>query len=775
MSVETSLELNRIQEQVASFCASDLGKKQIQAMKPSFEKLIVKRDNARMKEAFALTSHYGPMPFAGIKDLEEGFKQANKGRVLTSHELLDVIHFIQGIQGMQDYIKQCSDIPHPEIKDLSDTLVVHTTVKKYLSDCINEYGEVKDSASTRLKEVRRSLKQMDGQIAEASNHFVSEHANSVVDSIVTTRYGRAVVLVKATEKNRFGGMVYGDSASGQASYVEPQVLMNLNNKKMHLIEEEKEEVETILRNCSNEVKSIAKEEIANLETCAILDSIFAKAEWGKSKDACVADLSEGKNLDIVKARHPLIDPKSVVCNDYHLEPPHRMLLITGPNTGGKTVSMKIIGLFTLMTYCGMPIPAESAIIPYFDHVFADIGDDQSVESSLSSFSSHIEKQAEIMRYATDRSLVLLDEAGSGTDPREGEALAISLLNALREKKCLTVATTHYGRLKTYGKRHEDILLASVQFDMEKLMPTYKYMEGFTGSSNAFEVAEKYGLPDSIIKYARFLKNQAKTEEEELIERLERQLNENARRGELLEKQIQENEEKAKQLAKQELQIQHEKNMAHDKAEKEAKEYLEKVKQEADAVLSDIRDREKQVHYHEALSKKKDFDTIIQENEQQDRIPSNHVYQVGDAVELRSSDQVCEIVKIEKKDITILLNGRELRVKQSQIRPSLHVIPKMKKKPEESVHVSTGVSLFSSMSMECNLIGMHVDEAMEIMDRYVDQAKLHHLTSFRIIHGDGSGALRKAVHERLLKDKSVKEYRLGMPSEGGTGATVVTLY
>lgn len=774
MSVESSLELDTVKKQMIPYCSFSLGKKMLEERKPSYSKLIIQREHARIAEALAATVHYGPMPFGGIQDLRTILANAEKGMTLTPSELLNEVRIINGLKSIVSYEKELTEVEHPELKDLVGSIVVHDQLARQLSRCLNDYGELKDNASQKLESIRHSLKRADGALAEAAARFISNHASSVVDSIVTTRLGRTVVLMKAAEKNSFGGMVYGDSASGQASYVEPSAFVALNNRKQQLIEEEKEETERILRELSNAVGKVAKEETANIETCAILDELFAKAEWGRIHNACVAQLTEDKEIIIEKAAHPLIDEKKVVTNNYRLSDPHRVLLITGPNTGGKTVSMKVIGLFVLMTYCGMPVTSESATIPFFDRVFADIGDDQSVASSLSSFSAHIQKQAEITRYATADSLVLLDEVGSGTDPREGEALAIAILNDLRQKKCMTIATTHYGRLKAYGKRHDDILLASVQFDQEKLTPTYKYMEGLTGSSNAFEVAQKYGLPSSIIKYARFLKNQAKTEEDELIERLEAQLNANAQKGEELEQRLHEVEEREKQLKKDEAKISHEKEVAKDKAEREAEKYLDKVKKEADEILADMRKKEKEVHYHEALSRRKELSNINQKKENETPVDPNHVYQVGDAVELRANDQVCEIVKIEKKDITVLLNGREIRVRKNQIRPSLHVIPRMKKKPQETVVVNTGVNLFSTMSSECNLIGMHVDEAMEKMDAYIDQCKVHGLKNFRIIHGDGSGALRKAVHQRLTKDKSVKEFHLGMPNEGGTGATVVTL-
>lgn len=772
MSVESSLELNTILKQVEAYCCFSLGKELIKETRPSFDPLVIRRDNARIKEALACSVKYGPLPIQGFHDIREILENASKGRILSSHDLLKELQAIAGIRTILHYEETLTDIEHESLKDLTDTLVLHTRCEKVLRECLNEYGEVKDNASPQLKAVRSSLRNIDSEIQAAAARFVKAHKDSSVDGIITTRNGRCVVLIKAQEKNSFGGFIHGDSASGNASYVEPPALISINNKKQSLKQAESEEIQKILKKCSEEVSKIADEELANIETVALLDAIFAKAAWGKEREGCAASLTDEKKIRIEKARHPLIDPQKVVSNSYHINNDAKILLITGPNTGGKTVSLKIIGLFTLMTYCGMPVTAESCEIPYFDRVFADIGDDQSVESSLSSFSSHMRKQADICRYATRDSLVLLDEVGSGTDPREGEALAISILNHLRENETMSVITTHYDRLKAYGKRHDDVLVASVQFDLNTLSPTYKYLEGLTGQSNAFEVAEKYGLPKSIIKYARYLKNQAKTKEDELIERLENQLNEAAIKEEQLQKLIKENRSLQEQLKKEEYALEKETEKFQLKAQKEADAYVSSIKKEADEVLKEIRERQESAKYHEALQSVQALNQFYSEEEKEEADTEEFTFHVGDAVELKGNSQVCEIVAMNKKNITILLNGREVHVKKNQIRPSVHVLPKMKK--QNHVTINTGRALFTSMPLEVNLIGLHVDEAMNKMDDYMDQASLHGLKNFRIIHGDGSGKLRKAVHESLKKNASVKEFRLGMPQEGGTGATVVVM-
>ena len=771
MSLEKALELDVIKAQMEQYCAFSLGKEEVASSQPAYDPLLIRRNLARISEALSCVVHIGPMPFLGIKDIRPMLESAARGRILSEQDFLGEMHLIEGVRAAVNYEKELREVAHPALSELFSSLIVHEHVLRLLQNCFNDYGEVKDNASDGLRHVRADLRRCDGEIAAAANRFLSQHAGSVVDSIVTTRAGRSVVLVKASDKNMFGGMVYGDSASGMASYVEPAALVPLNNQKEHLLAREQDEIAKILTHCSKAVEAISDEEIANINTLGILDGIFAKARWGKEHDACCAVMTDEKKIIIEKARHPLIDPAKVVANDYHLCDPQHTLLITGPNTGGKTVSLKVIGMFVMMSYAGMPVTCASCTLPYFDRVFADIGDDQSVVSSLSSFGAHVMHQAEICKYATAKSLVLLDEVGSGTDPSEGEALAIAILNELRSRQCMTVATTHYNRLKAYGKRHKDILLASVQFDMEKLEPTYQYVEGLTGQSNAFAIAQRYGLPKSIIKYATFLKEQAKSDEDKLIERLEAQLQLNLEKQQKLDAEIEENKKLKAQLEATQKQLDAQKEKIQDQAEEEARAYVEKVSAKADAIMKQMRKVQSTPHYHEAINQRHALNELVK-NDMPESTPSrNHDYQVGDAVQLKGSSTVCEIVKIEKKDITILFNGREMRVKKNQIVPSDHVIAHVKDEP--SVQMARS-SIFSSMPIQCNLIGMHVDEAMEQLDAYLDEAKVNGLKSFRIIHGDGSGALRKAVHARLARDKQVKEFRLGAPSEGGTGATVVTM-
>ncbi len=754
-----ALELQLIIDEMSSFCSFSLGEKLLQETKPSFDPLVIKRDNKRIKEALAATISYGSMPMNGIKDITHSIISSTKGQCLTAIELLEVKCFLSGILDMFTYVKNI-ETEKEELSDLVYSMISYPKIIAEYNRVFNDYGDINDDASSELKSIRRSLRKVEEEIATTTERFVRDHSSQLMDSIVTTRNNRLVVLAKIGEKNSLGGFVHGESASGQTAYVEPFSFVALNNKKQSLVDGETEEIKKILWQCTALLVPISDSLLSNMETCALLDCLFAKALWGKKEDAIVAKLQDEFYLQLSKARHPCIDRNVVVCNTYRIGGDKKMLLITGPNTGGKTVSLKVIGLSVLMTYCGMPICCEEAIIPFFDACFLDIGDEQSVVQSLSTFSSSLVKLAKISKEASSKSLVLLDEIGSGTDPREGESLAIAFLNDCRRKGCFVVATTHYGRLKTYAKKHDDICIASVDFDLEKLMPTYRYREGFSGQSNAFDIARRFGLKESILVEAQQLKQQLKSTEDELIEKLEKQLIENHEKEEQLNQLLLENEQIKREVAEQLAQIDLKKSQLLQQAEKKAMDYVEEIMVEADCYLEELKSSKEPQH---AIKRK--IEQLIPEKPV---VVPHKNFEVGDVVEYKMSNQLAIIRDIDRNRVTLDINGLKVQAKIKELR---HTDKRPVPQPSKSRTVS--FSPISSFSMECHLIGLRVDEALEVMAKYLDDAKMAQAPSVRIIHGDGTGALRKAVHEALKKDKSVAQFRLGSISEGLTGATVVT--
>ena len=701
------LELHEVKEQVAKHASFSLGKQLIRQMMPRFDALWVRRELARVKEAYALVVRFGNMPFGGIHDTRDSIEAAMKDMTLTPHELRGIADSTRGVEQVRKYMK-ASDLDTPLIKELCDSFAEHQQLASSIDRCISLNAEVLDSASPALKSIRKSILSCNADISSEVQRFLSRNASKLMDTITTMRNNRTCVLVKISEKNSVDGFVHGESASGQTAYVEPRSLLVLNNRLQTLKSQEQEEITRILFELSQQVKSVGHELLSNLETFALLDSIFARGLWTKEMDGCIAELNtKDDHLYLKTARHPLIDPQKVVANTYEIRSPHHSLLITGSNTGGKTVTLKTIGLFVALTMSGLPLSAEQAVVPLFDALYVDIGDDQSIQESLSTFSSHISKMADICDHATARSLVLLDELGSGTDPKEGEPLAVAVLDHLRAIGAMVIATTHYSALKTYGADNEDILLSSVEFDMEKMLPTYRYIEGISGQSNAFEIARRYGLKESIIRFARERKEVDRSKADIAME---------------------------KQDIIDELKHMHSEAKPHE--------------------ISDRKARLKQ------LSSMDDAETDATPQ----KLPS---YQVGDYVKISKLNYYGEIISMNKDKVCVLANGMKMNTTLQEIEPAVKQVQKTKKKG----YAKAGVRSFS---MECNVIGMRVAEALPIIDKYLDNAMLAKANNVRIIHGMGTGALRKGVHDFLKRNPRVESFRMGGQGEGGLGATVVVL-
>ena len=763
MKLYQGLQYQELLERIAQNCVFSKGREAVLTTVPVFKRLAIDKSCKQTREALDCVLKYGTLPFEGIRDIEEGLKAALRDSICSVQDLLNVVDHERGLISMQNYMKKV-ELPVVELQELIDSFMSHPDISKKIESCISSYGEVMDSASPELASIRRRLKRVEAELSREAQKFISSHNSKLMDSIVASRNNRIVVLAKIAEKNSLGGFIHGESASGQTAYVEPACLVALNNEKQVLFSAQEEEIERILFECSQKVKEGANHYLDNLMTMALLDGIFAKANFGKTYDGIVAELTENKELLFKNARHPFIDPKQVVANTYRIQDPTRLLLITGPNTGGKTVSLKVIGLFVLMTYSGIPVCADEAQVPFFDEVYLDLTDDQSIEASLSTFSAHISKLTQITDHVTSQSLVLLDEIGSGTDPKEGESLAIAVLDDLRSRGCMIVATTHYGRLKSYGKKHADILLASVHFDVEKMTPTFRYMEGLTGQSNALTIARRFGLKQSILERAEQLKQSARSTEDELIEKLESQIMETQQLQQELSQKLQKTQLLEKELKQaQDTWIMQKENML-DKAQLEAQEYVEKIRMEADLYFEEMKQQVqiKPHEYNDFKQKLTELDPIQEESDSLD----THPFKIGDAVSLQNSNQIGQVISFSNGKAIIEVNGLKITARETQMR---HRVAPEKKVPAKNQTIS---HVKPQITMECNLIGMRVDEAVTVFEKYMDDAILASLPTVRIIHGSGTGALRNAIQARLKKRKDV-EFRMGGQGEGGVGATVVT--
>ncbi len=767
MKEMNALEFEQIKQQVAEYCSFSLGKQEIMEMVPHFGSLHATVESNRSKDALMMCVKFGPMPFYGIKDIRKSCASALKGATLSAQELISCADHFRGVSSVKAYMSKAGS-QMSAIDELVSSLHFSNEVQNKIESCIGPYGDVLDSASSRLKSIRKQRVQTDAELHKEAQRFVSQNASKLQDTIITMRNDRIVVMAKISEKHSFGGIQYGESASGASAYVEPGCLIELNNRKQSLAYEEQEEIERILHECSLVVKNHAESMLNNLETLAMLDACFAKAEWGRARNGVIAELSDQRIIRIRQGRHPLIDPKKVVPNNYTLGPEQKMLLITGPNTGGKTVSLKIIGLFLLMSVCGIPVPAEEAVLPFVDDLYVDIGDDQSIVASLSTFSAHLSKLNEITRHATKKSLVLLDELGSGTDPKEGEALAVAVLEHLRQKGCMTIATSHYGGIKVYGRNHDEVLLSSVQFDLKTMSPTFQYIEGISGQSNALQIARRYGLKESILKQAEEILSSSRSTEDELLEKLDAKLQEVTAEKAELDLLTLELEAMKKSLEHEKSLLDAKKQTIMDEAKEKAKEMLEDIELQAELFLEELKESKEEVKQHQINQFKQNVRSLKPEEDQEES-NENHVFAVNDTVMMKGSSQLGTILSISGNNVTISLGGLRVRSKLDQLR---YVAKAPEKKKKTQVSTKIPLKKTSSFSMECNLIGLRVYEAMEIMDKYLDDALVHHMSTVRIIHGAGTGALRNAVHEKLRKRKDVT-FRLGGQGEGGVGATVVT--
>lgn len=759
------LELDVVKEKMARHASFSLGKQLLRQTLPRFDELWVKRELSRTKEAFDLVIRYGNLPFGGIHDIHDSVEAAMKDMILAPQELREIADSARAVEHMQTYMKH-SEIETPFIKELIDSFQDYRKLASAVEHCISVNNEVLDNASDTLKGIRKAITSCTGEISSEVQRFISRNSNKLMDTITTVRNDRTCVLVKISEKNSIDGFIHGESASGQTAYIEPRSLLILNNKLQSLKSREKEEINRILFMLSQQVKEQGYGLIGNVDTFGLLDSIFAKALWAKEVDGCVGVISQSDHLYLKTARHPLIDAEKVVSNTYELKAPYRSLLITGSNTGGKTVTLKTIGLFVAMTMCGMPVSAEEAIIPLFDALYVDIGDDQSIQESLSTFSSHLSKLSYISTHVSSRSLVLLDELGSGTDPKEGEPLAVAILDDFRNAGAMVIATTHYSALKTYGADNDDILLSSVEFDMEHMRPTYHYIEGISGQSNAFEIARRYGLKESIINFAKERKEADRSKADIAMEKLEAALMENHELKQKMEERLNDIRQLQESLAKEKRELEHKKQEILDKVKEDAQKQLSNTFAEADEVLERLKELKEDAKPHEITELKTKLKTIgVEEDLVEEEVVET--FAQGDYVKLKKLNYYGEILSINKDKVCVLANGMKMNTTTKEL---THAVKQVQKKKKQS----RGSSPVRSFSMECNVIGMRVAEAIPVIDKYLDNAILAKVYNVRIIHGMGTGALRKGVHDYLKHHARVESFHMGGQGEGGLGATVVTL-
>ncbi|MDE6195921.1 MAG: endonuclease MutS2, partial [Erysipelotrichaceae bacterium] len=688
------LQLDLVKKDISVHCSFSLGKAYVCKQMPIFDYLWVKRELERGKEAYQLLVKYGMPPFEGIEDTTQSIQASCKDKMLLPHELRKIAMGMKVCLHMQQYNKE-SELETPQIQELISSFSIDHKLLSQIEHCISANDEVLDRASIELGQIRKQIRNCENDIHKTVQQFVQTHASSLMDTITTKRNDRICVLVKISEKNNIRGFLHGESASGLTAYIEPACILQLNNALQSFKDQEQKEIEKILIALSKDVKQNSYSLLANLETLAVLDASFAKAIWCHKHEGCFAEIKRhDRRLYFQKARHPLIPADKVVANTYEVKHPYDSLLITGSNTGGKTVTLKTIGLFVTLTMAGFPILAQEAEIPFYDGIYIDIGDDQSIQESLSTFSSHLSKLSFICKKVTNYSLVILDELGSGTDPKEGEALAVALLAYLRKKQAMVLATTHFSALKNYASQQESILLSSVAFDMEEMKPTYHYREGVSGTSNAFEIAARFQLDASIIEEAKAFKEKQKSKWDEQSEKLEIIIQENNELKHQLEEKIANVHQLQKDLEIQKEQMHKQKEAWIEKAQKEAQQYMETIKEQADTIIDDLKQLSKDSKPHEYIALKKELDELEPQALETKEQATYH-FSIGDYVNLKPFHYHGEIVALHKEQATILVNGIKMKALLKDMEPLEKPSSKKKEKGYTTVKKT-------SFSMELNI-------------------------------------------------------------------------
>lgn len=783
------LEYNKIIEKLKAEAGSEMTKKVISELKPFVDVYLIEELLAETSEAVSVIVHKGALPLGSFYDIEKSLHFARKGGTLTMKQLLEVLYNLHVARNVVTFLK--SDLPKLHIiHELSELISIQKKLEDNIDRCIISEDEMADNASSELKQIRRSINRQNEAVKAKLNHILNSSDNKMLlqDSIVTMRQGRYVIPVKLEHKSKFPGIVHDQSSTGATLFIEPQPIVNLNNELRELELAEKKEIQRILAELSSFVAEHYHELLNNQDILVKLDFIFAKGKLSCEYKGNDVKLSEEGIIDIKNGRHPLLDVEKVIPINVSLGENYNTLVITGPNTGGKTVTLKTIGLFAMMVQSGLHIPAGSGtVMPIFKKIYADIGDEQSIEQNLSTFSSHMNNIVDIVSSADENTLVLVDELGAGTDPTEGAALAISVLDDLYKKGSRTIATTHYTELKKYALETSGVQNASMEFNVETLSPTYKLTIGIPGKSNAFEISEKLGLPSRIINKARTLLDKGDIEFENVISSIEedKKLAE-AERDEAIfinlemKRQKEELDKKIKKLEEQK-----EKVLAKAKAEardilKEAKE----VAQETQQKLKDIDKMDSMAERHARLaeSKRRIKQTDLKYRETI-QVPENYnpvtidQLKIGDRVKVLTLDQNGEILSLpdDKGDLFVQVGLLKANV---NVKNLMLINDGSKRKKKTTTNRTKYGSLYKSkaqsVSLSLNVRGRNLEDAIMEVDKYLDDAYMAGLKEVTIIHGRGEGILRSGLQTMFKKNKHVDSFRKGAFNEGGDGVTVVKL-
>lgn len=782
------LEYHKIKEMLINEAKSEMTKKILSEMMPELDVAQVQQLLLETSEASAIIIQKGSIPLSQLKDISGFVKRSQKGGALLPKQLLEILQNLRVVKNIKNFFRE-DDMGEQEgtITSLVHALVTHRNLEDDIDRCIISEEEISDNASTELRNIRRNIHKLNDGLRSKLNSIITSTSNRTMlqDAIVTVRQGRYVIPVKQEYRGKFQGIVHDQSSTGATLFIEPMSIVNMNNdlKELHLKEEA--EIERILAELSSYVAENASEIISNQDILIKLDYVFAKGKLSVRMNGIEPKINDKGFIRIKKGRHPLLDAKTVVPIDIRLGDDFDTLMITGPNTGGKTVTLKTVGLFILMTQSGLHIPAEYGTeMSIFEKVFADIGDEQSIEQSLSTFSSHMTNIVEIIENVNHKSAVFVDELGAGTDPTEGATLAIAILDYLYNKGAKTIATTHYTELKKYAVVNDGVENASVEFDVETLSPTYKLSIGTPGKSNAFEISHKLGLNDFIIKDARKLLGNEDIAFEDIITSIE--------------KDKKEAEEERDEAVRLKIEIKHLKNELEDKKLKlsqqkekiikEAKEEARKLIKETKAYADEAHKKLTQLNkVKDSKIRNKDYENLrkdirgklsdVSENLNEVPIDTSQAPKkliIGDTVKILTLDQNGNVATLPDKngDLMVQVGVMKINVNIKQLRKIKEASAKDNLSKGSVGNIYRSKSAY--VTPQVDVRGQLLEEAIMNVDKYLDDAYIAGLKQATIIHGKGEGILRDGIQQILKKHKHVESYRRGSYNEGGDGATIVLL-
>ena len=779
------LEYYKIKDKIKEYTHTVAGKDIIEKLEPYTNIYEVREHLEETNEALLLLSKKGSPPFEGIYDVRDAISRASKGASLMPTQLLRIAQMLRCARLFMNYVGNKGDGESSRV--LEDICIGIVPIKKLEDEifiAVISDEEISDRASSLLFNLRRTLKEKNASVKEKVNSLVRSNAKYLQESLYTIRGDRYVIPVKIEHKSSVPGIVHDQSSSGATLFIEPMSLVNLNNEIKEIMLKEKAEVERILAELSYKIYENINIVSSNANIVWELDFIFAKARYAIEINAIIPNVNEEGKIDIIEARHPLIDPKVVVSSNIYLGRGFTSLVITGPNTGGKTVTLKTVGLIQLMAMSGILIPArDGSMISFFNEIFADIGDEQSIEQSLSTFSSHMTNIVNIIEKADEKTLALFDELGAGTDPTEGAALAVSILENLRARGTKVVATTHYSELKGYALKTVGVENASVEFNVDTLSPTYRLIIGVPGKSNAFEISKRLGLPDYIIKDARENISKETLEFEELVQTLQEKsikAEKDARSAEVLKLEASKLKDKYKEKL---YKLENIRENAMYEAQREAKRLIRDAKDESDVILKNMRELEKLGYPSEARQKLEEervkikdklesLDEHIQKNKE-DLGEKLKTVKEGEEVYLPSLNK--KVIVLTKPDnrgeVQVQAGIMKINVKLDELRKSKVTDEEKKKAKINKRELKLNLK---NVSTSVDLRGMDAQEAIYTVDKYLDDAYVGGLKEITIIHGKGTGVLRNTITDMLKRHGHAKAYRLGNYGEGGSGVTVVEL-